>query len=103
MITIYNKNIFDNKEQLTAPKTSDRFVLDINLNNGQRFYKVLIGRKWIYFRPVHNQGVIKKSVVEGKRILYNKYWKDAQTDAHYEYCVGDNKRKSLPKNWKEAY
>ena len=103
MITIYNKNIFDNKEQLTAPKTSDRFILDINLNNGQRPYKVLIGRKWIFFRPVDNQATIKKSVTQGKRILYNKYWNAARVDAHYEYCVGDNKRKSLPKNWKEAY
>jgi hypothetical protein len=102
MLTIYNKNIFNNKEQLTAPKTSDRFILDINLNNGQRFYKVLIGRKWIYFRPVNNQGTIKKSVTQGKRILYNKYWNAAKTDAWYEYCV-TTKRKSLPKNWKKEY
>ena len=103
MITIDNKNIFDNKEQLTAPKTSDKFVLDINLNDGQRFYKVIIGRKWIYFRPVHNQGAIKKPIVRGKKLLYNTYWNAAQIDAHYKYCVGDNKRKSLPKNWREEY
>jgi len=103
MITIYNKNIFDNKEQLTAPKTSDRFILDINLNNGQRFYKVLIGRKWIFFRPVDNQATIKKPIVRGKKLLYNTYWNAAQIDAHYKYCVGDNKRKSLPKNWREEY
>jgi len=102
MITITSTNIFNNKTQLTDPKTSDRFILDINLNNGQRFYKVLVGRKWVFFRPVNNQGTIKKSLKEGKKLLYNKYWNAAKTDAWYEHCVS-TKRKSLPKNWKEAY
>jgi hypothetical protein len=102
MITIDSTNILDNKSQLTSPKISDKFQLDINLNNGQRFYNVSIGRKWVYFRPVFAVGVIKKSIKEGKKILNAKYWRAAQTDAWYEYCV-TTKRKSLPKNWKKEY
>ena len=103
MITINSANILNNKNQLTEPKTSDKFCLDINLNNGQRFYNVKVGRKWIYFRPVYNQGTIKKSIDGGKRLLSNKYWRAAKTDAYYKYCTGDSHRKSLPKNWKGEY
>jgi hypothetical protein len=103
MITIDSTNILDNKSQLTAPKTSDKFQLDINLNNGQRFYNVSVGRKWVYFRPVFTIGVIKKSIKEGKKLLDNKYWRAAKTDAYYKYCTGDFKRKSLPKRWIVEY
>ena len=103
MIIIDSRNILDHKPQLTKPKTSDKFQLDINLNNGQRFYNVSIGRKWVYFRPVFTVGVIKKSIKEGKRLLYNKYWRAAETDSFYKYCTGDSPRKSLPKKWKGEY
>ena len=103
MITIDSTNILDNKSQLTRPKTSDKFCLDINLNKGQRFYDVKVGRKWVYFRPLFAVGTIKKSIKEGKRLLYNKYWKFAETDAYYKYCTGDSRRKSLPKKWKGEY
>tara|TARA_R100000935_G_C2797260_1_gene148749 strand:- start:403 stop:714 length:312 start_codon:yes stop_codon:yes gene_type:complete len=103
MITIDSVNILDNKRQLTSPKTSDAFCLDINLNNGQRFYDVKVGRKWVYFRPLFSVGTIKKSIKEGKRLLYNKYWRAAETDAFYKYCTGEGCRKSLPAKWKAAY
>jgi hypothetical protein len=103
MIIIDSRNILDHKPQLTKPKTSDKFQLDINLNNGQRFYNVSIGRKWVYFRPVFTVGVIKKSIKEGKKILNAKYWRAAQTDAFYNNCTGSNRRKSLPKRWMAQY
>ena len=102
MNTITSKNIFNFKDQLTAPKMGDKFGLDINLNDGQRMHSVRVGRKWIYFKVTFGGKVIKKSLKEGKRILYNKYWNAAKTDAWYEYCV-TTKRKSLPKNWKKEY
>ena len=103
MITIDSTNILDNKSQLTAPKTGDKFQLDINLNNGQRFYNVSVGRKWVYFRPLFTIGVIKKSIKEGKKILNAKYWRAAQTDAFYNNCIEPNRRKSLPKRWMAQY
>jgi len=102
MITITSTNIFNNKTQLTDPKMGDKFNLDINLNDGQRMHSVKVGRKWIYFKVILGGKVIKKSFKEGKIILHNRYWRTARTDAWYEHCVL-TKRKSLPKNWKEAY
>jgi|TARA_R100001463_G_scaffold26324_2_gene61723 hypothetical protein len=102
MTTITSINILNNKTQLTEPKMGDKFTLDINLNDGQRMHSVRIGRKWIYFKVTFGGKVIKKSLKEGKRILHNRYWNAAKNHAWYWYCVS-TKRKSLPKNWKEAY
>ena len=98
-----NSNILENKSQLTAPKMGDKFMLDINLNNGQRFYNVSVGRKWVYFRTVFGNGVIKKSITEGRRVLNNRYWRAARTDAFYNFCTGEKRRKSIPRNWQRSY
>ena len=103
MMTIDNTNILDNKDQLINPKASDTFCLDINLNHGQRFYDISIGRKWVYFRPLFSVGTIKKSRVKAQELLSVKYWRAAESDAHYKYCTGDSNRKTLPKNWISEY
>jgi len=103
MNVITNKNILDFKDQLTSPKMGDKFQLDIHINNGQRLYNIVWGRKWARFREVNGHGIIRKHITEGKRILNNRYWNAARTDAFYKFCTGEKRRKSLPKNWKGEY
>jgi len=103
---IYFKNILDYKNQLTSPKTGDKFALDINLNNGKRFYNVTIGRKWIYFKELYHPAVVKKSVAEGRKILDKHYWDSAKWDWFQKNCTlkaGDKRKKSIYKNWKKDY
>ncbi len=103
---IHSKNILDYKDQLTSPKTGDKFALNINLNNGERFYNVTVGRKWIYFKELYNQAVVKKSITEGKELLTNKYWQSAKWDWFQKNCTlkaGDKRKKSIYKNWKKDY
>lgn len=103
---IYSKNILDYKDQLVSPKIGDKFAVDINIKSGQRIYNVTVGRKWMYFKEIHTQGVVKKSTAEGKRILNNKYWQSAKWDWFEKNCTleaGDNRKKSIYKNWKKDY
>tara|TARA_R110002020_G_scaffold62378_2_gene167045 strand:- start:706 stop:1053 length:348 start_codon:yes stop_codon:yes gene_type:complete len=103
---IYSKNILDYKEQLTSPKTGDKFAVDINLKNGHRVYNISIGRKYIYFKELFNISVIKKSVAEGRKILDKHYWDSAKWDWFQKNCTlkaGDKRKKSIYKNWKKDY
>ena len=97
--------------------SGDRFSIDINIKNGQRYYNVTWGRKWATFRQSYGYGVTKLSVSKARTHLKNYYWSKAASDAHGRFCVTQPyyvadtdsyhidkpKRRRLPKNWREDY
>ena len=115
--TIDTSNFKSYKDQLLSPKSGDKFSIDINIKNGQRYYNVTWGRKWATFRQSFGYGVIKLSVTNAKTHLKNYYWRKAASDAHGRFCVTQPyyvadtdsyhidkpKRRRLPKNWREDY
>lgn len=115
--TIDTGNFKSYKDQLLSPKSGDKFSIDINIKNGQRYYNVTWGRKWATFRQSYGYGVIKLSVGKARSHLKNYYWKKAASDAHGRFCVTQPyyvantdsyhidkpKRRRLPKNWREDY
>ena len=127
MITSTAEGVFDNtidtgnfksyKDQLLSPKSGDKFSIDINIKNGQRYYNVTWGRKWATFRQSYGYGVIKLSVGKARTYLKDYYWSKAASDAHGRFCVTQPyyvadtdsyyidkpKRRRLPKNWREDY
>ena len=101
MIMIYSKNFQQHKDVLMSQKCGDTFSININLKNGQRFYKVLFGRKWVTFKAMYGHEKIKMHVKNAREVLKTYYWNEARNKVWYEKCVG--RRKSLPKNWEADY
>ena len=115
--TIDTSNFKSYKDQLLSPKSGDKFSIDINIKNGQRYYNVTWGRKWATFRQAFGHGVIKLSVIKAKVYLKNYYWRKAASDAFGKHCITQPyyldetkkyhtdkpKRRKLPKNWREDY
>jgi len=115
--TIDTSNFKSYKDQLLSPKSGDKFSIDINIKNGQRYYNVTWGRKWATFRQSFGFGVIKISVAKARVYLKNYYWRKAASDAFGRFCVTQPyyldetknyhkdkpKRRRLPKRWREDY
>ncbi len=97
MVIIQSNNFYQHKDVLLSQKCGDTFSININLKNGQRFYNVLFGRKWVTFKSMYGNEKIKMHVKRAREVLKTYYWRQAKTKVWYENCVG--KRKSFPKNW----
>ena len=59
MVIIQSNNFYQHKDVLMSQKCGDTFSIDINLKNGQRFYNVLFGRKWVTFKAIYGHEKIK--------------------------------------------
>jgi len=101
MTIIQSNNFYQHKDVLMSQKCGDTFSININLKNGERFYNVVWGRKWVVFQEAASYGKIKLHVKKAREVLKRYYWRQAKTKVWYEECVG--KRKSLPNNWEADY
>ena len=102
------QNILDIKEQLLNFKNGDTFRIDAWLFDGQRFYDIKIGTKWVYLKAVYGKSPRKKITKKKAKELFSKvYWKAAATDCFYRKCRHsqelERKKRRLPRNWKREY
>ena len=103
MIIIQSNNFYQHKDVLMSQKCGDTFSININLKNGTRFYNVVWGRKWVTFKSMFGQEKIKMHVKNAREVLKTYYWRAARSKVWEENCLGEKRRKSLPKNWEADY
>ena len=102
------QNILNIKEQLLNFKNGDTFIIDAWLFDGQRFYDVKIGTKWVHIKAVYGNSPRKQLKIAKAKELFSKvYWKAAAVDCFYKKCRHfkelDRKKRRLPRNWEREY
>lgn len=90
-----------NDHKLLSLKSGDKFIADLNLNDGKRYYEIRMGYKYAKVKSIYSDIQFKRiSAKKIKDLLAANYWSWAKADALYKAL--DNGKK-LSKTWHKNY
>jgi len=102
------QDILNIKDQLLNLKSGDTFKIDAWLFDGQRFYNVKVGSKWVFIKAIYGNSPRKRiSRNKAKELFLKVYWGAAKIDSFYKNCrhfqALERKKARLPTNWEKEY
>jgi len=90
-----------NDTKLLNLKSGDRFIADLNLNDGRRYYEIRMGYKYAKVKAVYADMQFKKiSAKKLKALIKSNYWAWAKADAFYKASANGKK---LSRTWHKNY
>jgi len=90
-----------NNTKLLNLKSGDRFIADLNLNDGKRYYEIRMGYKYAKVRAIYSDMQFKRiSARKLKELIKSNYWAWAKADA-FHIALANGKK--LSRTWHKNY